>query len=128
MARPEKISDVSDKMVRVATFEVDKITALPALMKPYVALVDAVQKIRGEVLTSYGSTVEIVIPKNHKQLQEQLKSDQYSWDNRKESYDKVLRGEKVPSYTEHGLKEWAKDEGLPEPQFVKDDPEEAEAS
>jgi hypothetical protein len=121
MARPENFSDIKDRTLRVATFEVDKLTALPALLKHYVALVESVQKMGGEVNTSYGSTVEVTIPKNPTQLKETFEREQREWDRQEELYAAVLRGEVLKSYQEYGVTEWAKNEGHPKPVFNKED-------
>jgi hypothetical protein len=120
MARPENISDVENRSIQIATVEVAELTALPALMKHYVALVETVQKMGGEVKKNY-SSVQILIPKDRDQLKSQLESEQRQWDSNWERYEKALRGEVIPSYSEYSVTEWAKREGMAEPVFAKED-------
>ena len=118
--RPQTLNHVKDRTYRVATFETDKINTIPSLLKPYTALVEAVQKYGGEAKVSYGSTVEVLINKNREQLQAQLESEQREWDRQEGLYKKVQNREVLKSYQEYGVTEWAKSEGLPEPEFVKE--------
>ena len=119
MARPVNFRDVERKTIQIATFEVAEVTALPALMRCYVALVETVQKMGGEIQKNY-SSVMVHIPKDAEQLKEQLKSEQNAWDRNAELYQAVGRGEAIKSYLEYGVREWAKKEGLAEPEFVKE--------
>ena len=120
MARPETVRDVERKTIQIATFEVAELTALPALMRCYVALVETVQKMGGEIQKNY-SSVMVHIPKDNEQLAEQLKSEQANWDRNADLYELVLAGKPIKSYQEYSLTEWAKKEGLGEPEFVKED-------
>lgn len=122
--KPQNVNQVKNRTIQIATFETAELTALPALMKVYVALVEAVQKMGGEVKKNY-SSVQVFIPKNREQLADQLESEQREWDRKEELYKTVQNGEAIKSYQEYGLKEWAETEGLPEPVFVKE-PEDAE--
>jgi len=115
MSRPATIADVTDRFIRFADFEVDKIVDNPKLLKAYTAMIEAVTFQGGEVSTSYGSRIEMTLPRNKKQLEEQLRSDQYSWDDKRKGYLAWIDGEEVASYRQSGIKEWAKDEGLPDP-------------
>lgn len=117
--KPQTVNQVKDRTVRVATIETDKILALPALLKHYTALVETVQKMGGEVSTTYGTTVELTIPKDAKQLAETLKSEQASWDRYSALYEQVRNGEEIKSYLESAVTNWAEAEGLDAPEFVK---------
>jgi uncharacterized protein YdeI (YjbR/CyaY-like superfamily) len=119
--KPQNVNQVEDRTVRIALFELDKINALPGLLKHYVALIETAQKMGGEVSTTYGSTVEVLIPKDRKQLQERLEYEQREWDRYSDLYAKVRSGEAIKSYYESGVTEWAKNEGLDAPEFVKED-------
>lgn len=121
MSRPETTADVEDRSETVATFDVSKFLNAPALLKTYTAFIEAVEKVGGTVETKYASNVEASIPKTKAQLEERLKSDQYTWDSNQASYEKVLRGEVIKSYQEYSVKAHAEREGLPAPVFVKED-------
>lgn len=118
MSRPETTNDVTDRFVRIASFETDKIIAHPTLLKHYTALLEAMQKIGGKVERSYNA-VEMQIPKDEQQLNEQLRGDQYRWDEMQKLYNVALKGDTVtdpvPEWRRNGIKEWAKEEGLPDP-------------
>lgn len=119
MARPESHKDIKeeDKFTQIARFEIDKIITHPILLKHYTTLLEAVHKMGGTSDKNYNS-VDLDIPKNHKQLDEQLKSDQYYWDDYEKLYRKALAGDSVdpiPEYRRGSLKEWAEKEGLPDP-------------
>ena len=121
MARPESIKDIKqdNRFVRVALFESDKIIANPLLLKHYTALLEAAQKLGGHADKSSYGTVEIYIRKNNRELEEQLKSDQYYWDENQKFYNlAVLRGENsddVPEWRRSGIIAWAKENDLPNP-------------
>ena len=119
MARPESHKDISEdnKFCQIARFEIDKIISNANLLKHYTALLEAVHKMGGKSDHSYNS-VDLDIPKNTKQLDEQLKSDQYHWDDLDKLYRKALAGDSVdpiPEYRRSILTEWAEKEGLPNP-------------
>jgi hypothetical protein len=119
MARPESHKDISDenKFTRVALFEIDKIVTNANLLKHYTALLEAIHKMGGRSEKGYNS-VDLDIPKNQQQLDEQLKNDQYHWDDYEKLYRKALAGDSVdpiPEYRRGTLKEWAEKEGLPDP-------------
>lgn len=130
MARPENIKDIKhdDRFVRIAMFEVDKIISNAPLLKHYTALLEAVQKIGGFADKAY-STVDVKVPKNEKELEAQLKSDQYQWDEMHRFYNLALnRGvnsDDIPEWRHSSIKTWAKEEGLPDPfdVFAANDPE-----
>lgn len=130
MARPESIKDIKhdDRFVRIAMFEVDKIISNPALLKHYTALLEAVQKVGGYADKAY-STVDVNIPKDERQLEEQLRTDQYRWDDMQKLYNlAVNRGEnsdEIPEWRRNSLKEWARENDLPDPfdVFAANDPE-----
>jgi hypothetical protein len=121
MSRPETTADVTEKFIRFATFDVDKVIAKPKLLKAYTALIEAVQAEGGEVNVTYSSNVEISLKRNQKQLLEQLHSDQYRWDDNKKNYELAIAGEEVPNYRRSSIQEWAKNEGLPDPLRVDED-------
>lgn len=130
MARPESTKDIKhdDRFVRIATFDVDKIIGNAQLLKHYTALLETAQKMGGFADKSY-SSVEVQIPKDQKQLEEQLRGDQYRWDEQQKYYNLALnRGtnsDEVPEWRRNGIKDWAKEEGLPDPfdVFAANDPE-----
>jgi hypothetical protein len=119
MARPESHKDISDenRFTRVAMFEIDKIISNANLLKHYTGILEAVHKMGGKSEKSYNS-IDLDIPKNSKQLDEQLKTDQYHWDDLEKLYRKALAGDSVdpiPEWRRSTLKEWAQNEGLPDP-------------
>lgn len=130
MSRPESIKDIKheDRFVRIAMFEVDKIINNAALLKHYTALLEAAQKLGGHAEKSY-STVDINIPKDEKELKQQLDSDQYRWDDMQKLYNlAVTRGEnsdEIPEWRRNSLIQWAKNNDLPDPfdVFAANDPE-----
>lgn len=130
MARPESIKDIKqeDRFTRVAMFEIDKVIANAMLLKHYTALLETVQKMGGNAEKSY-STVDVNIPKNDKELADQLASDQRSWDDMQKLYHlAVNRGEnsdEIPEWRRSGLTQWAADNDLPNPfdVFAANDPE-----
>ena len=130
MARPETLKDIKqdDKFVRIAMFEVDKIISNAPLLKHYTALLEAVQKVGGFAEKSY-ATVDVKIPKDDSQLADQLRHDQYVWDDMQKIYNlAVNRGansDDIPEWRRSSIKTWAKEEGLPDPfdVFAANDPE-----
>jgi hypothetical protein len=119
MARPEshKNIDEGDKFTRVAMFEIDKIITNANLLKHYTAILEAVTKMGGISVKSYNS-VDLDIPKNSQQLDEQLKSDQYRWDEMRNLYRTALNRDNVdpiPEWRRDAIKDWANKEGLPDP-------------
>ena len=130
MARPESFKDLSnsDRFVRIALFEIDKIMTSAVLLKHYSALLEAVQKHGGKAEKSY-STIEVMLPKDQQELQQQLEYDQRTWDNRKKEYNlAVNRGPSdadFPEWKVSNLKLWAKENDLPDPfdVFAANDPE-----
>lgn len=133
MARPESIKDIKDEdlYVRIAMFEVDKIISSAPLLKHYTALLEAVQKMGGLAEKAY-STVDVKIPKDKAQLEDQLRHDQYVWDDNQKYYNLALnRGsnsDDIPEWRHNSIKQWAKDNDLPDPfdVFAANDPELAE--
>lgn len=130
MARPENHKDIkeSDRFVRIAMFEVDKIISNALLLKHYTALLEAAQKMGGHADKSY-STVDVNIPKDQAQLDYQLQCDQSVWDEMQKYYNlAVNRGPTctdIPEWRRSGIQRWAKEEGLPDPfdVFAANDPE-----
>lgn len=130
MARPESIKDIKhdDRFVRIAMFEVDKIISNAPLLKHYTALLEAVQKVGGFAEKSYAS-VDVKIPKDDSQLADQLRHEQYVWDDMHKIYNLALnRGtnsDDIPEWRHNSIKTWAKEEGLPDPfdVFAANDPE-----
>ena len=120
MSRPESIADIKhdDRFIRVATFDVDQIITSPMLLKHYNSMLEQVQKLGGFADKNY-SGVELHIPKSKKLLEDQLKGDQYHWDELQRYYNlAVVRGPgdtDVPEWRRNSIKEWAKAEGLPDP-------------
>jgi hypothetical protein len=115
MARPETIADVEEKMIRIGSFDLERVVTEPKLLKAYTALIEQLQLMKGTVEPTYGQTVEFHLPRNQKQLQERLRSDQYSWDDHQKHYKLALLGEEVADWRKSGISEWAKEEGLPDP-------------
>jgi hypothetical protein len=116
MSRPETMRDVQNRMIQIASFELNLIAANPALMKHYVGLIEYVQKNGGEVKTSYGNSMTIFILRNRDQLQDQLRSEQYDWDDCERLYNLAsVDIYEVKEYQRSRIKTWAKEEGLPDP-------------
>lgn len=130
MARPESIKDIKreDSFIRIAMFETDKIIGNPVFLKHYTVMLESVNKIGGHADKSY-ATVELYIPKNDKELAEQLRHDQYYWDEMQKFYNLALnRGpdsDDVPEWRRNSVIQWAKDNDLPNPfdVFAANDPE-----
>lgn len=128
MSRPEAIKDVKDRTIRVGSMDLERIVTVPAILKHYTALIEALQKIDGEIRTAYGMTVEFYLPRDEKQLLSQLSTDQYQWDDSEMEYRRALKADlndSVKEYKRDRIKEWAKEEGLPDPfdVFAANDPE-----
>lgn len=130
MARPESIREIaeSDRFVEIGGFETQHFIAIPTLLKQYTAFIEAVLKQGGRVIKSYGSHINVFIPKTREQLEEQLRSDQQSWDEHQRLYNKALaadEGDPVPEWRRKGVEKWAEKEGLPNPfdVFAANDPE-----
>jgi hypothetical protein len=128
MARPETIKDVKERMVEIGTIDLERIVTNPALLKPYTAFIEAVQKMNGTVETTYGSQVKMKLLRDQKQLEHQLSSEQYLWDDIQKRYNQAVRADEsnpVPEYFRNSVTEWAKAEGLPDPfdPFAANDPE-----
>lgn len=130
MSRPESLADIKhdDRFIRVASFEVDRVITSPMLLKHYNALLEQVQKLGGFANKSYAS-VELNIPKDKELLEQQLRNDQRRWDELQKYYNlAVVRGPgdtEIPEWRHNSIKEWAKEEGLPDPfdVFAANDPE-----
>lgn len=130
MARPESIKDIqeSDRFVRIALFEVEKIMTNATLLKHYTALLEVVQKMGGKAEKAY-ATIDVNIPKTDKELQTQLEYDQRTWDDRQKDYQLALnRGpsdDDFPEWKVSSIKRWAKDNDLPDPfdVFAANDPD-----
>ena len=118
MSRPETTNDVTDRFVRVAMFETEQIMTNAILLEHYTALLYAITKMGGHADKSY-SSIDLNIPKDEKQLEAQLRNDQYRWDEMQKLYNVALKGDTVtdpvPEWRRNGIKEWAKEEGLPDP-------------
>ena len=133
MARPESIKDIKDEdlYVRIAMFEVDKIISSAPLLKHYTALLEAVQKMGGLAEKSY-STVDVKIPKDRPQLEDQLRHSQHVLDDNQKYYNLAFnRGaysDDIPEWRHNSIRQWAKDNDLPDPfdVFAANDPELAE--
>lgn len=130
MARPENIKDIAeqDRFVRIATFEIDKVIGNAKFLKHYTALLEVVQNFGGHADKAY-STMDLYIPKNDKELADQLRSDQYQWDDAKKYYNlAVNRGpdsDEIPEWRRSTIVRWAKENDLPDPfdVFAANDPE-----
>lgn len=130
MARPESIKDIAeeDRFVRIASFETDKIIGNAKFLKHYTAFLEVVQNFHGYAQKSYAN-VDLYIPKDDAQLADQLRHDQYRWDDNQKIYNLAInRGpdtEDVPEWRRNSLIQWAKDNDLPDPfdVFAANDPE-----
>ena len=127
MARPETIADVKDRFIRMGSIEFGKISMTPELLKPYTAFLEAVKKMGGHMEENY-SGIEMFLPRTKKQLEDQLRSERYSWDNNEKYYKKALKADEsdpVEEWRRDGIREWATEEGLPNPfdVFAANDPE-----
>ena len=129
MSRPENVSDISesDLYIEVASFQLDRIGVHPKFAKAYADFAIVAATFSARIETAWGSTVKVSLPKNRKQLDEQLEMDQRAWDNAEKLYNKTLRGEFVQKYRQYTVKQWADAEGLAEPVFV-DEPVDDEES
>lgn len=128
MARPESIDNVSDRFIRFGSMEIGLIVNKPKILKAYTALLEAIQADQGVVDEVYGSTVELRLARNPKQLQDQLRSDQYNWDDLEKAYYRLLAGEEVQKYRYASIREWAKEEGFRDPIPPTPKEEDAEVS
>lgn len=129
MARPESLEDIKekDRFIRVASFEIDKFIENAKLLKHYTTLLEAIQSSGGLAEKSY-STVHLQLPKNKEELQYQLESDQRSWDDMQDHYNKAVdRGptDEIPEWRRDNIISWAKRNDLPNPfdVFAANDPE-----
>lgn len=131
MARPETVEDVTTRQEQFATFQTDKISTMPALLKHYVALLEANEKLGGTTETGY-NTVTLYRPKTKSELESQLRMDQNAWDSYQKLYFRAVKAdaedEPLREYEKDRVKEWAKAEGKPDPfdVFAANDPELAE--
>lgn len=128
MSRPETVKDVKERMIRVGSMDLERIVTVPAILKHYTALIEALQKMNGEIRTAYGMSVSFYLPCDEKQLLSQLSAEQYQWDDAEKEYRKALKADlsdPVQEYKRDRIKEWAKEEGLPDPfdVFAANDPE-----
>jgi hypothetical protein len=114
MSRPETTNHVKNCHKTVANVYVDTMHTSPALLKAYVALIDAAQKQGGGAIPEYGQTVKVVVAKTGKELQEQLETEQRNWDRHQEMYNTAADGGEIPSYCLIDVNKWAEAEGLPE--------------
>jgi hypothetical protein len=128
MARPEKISEVTERHERFALFYTENFATEPAVLKHYTAMLEAVQKFGGKVERQY-TTVEMYIPKTQKQLQAQLETDQRTWDRHRDLYLRAVKAdpeeEPVKEYERSYVQEWARKEHKPDPfdVFAANDPD-----
>lgn len=130
MARPESINDIKpeDRITRIATFEIDRFMADPALLKNYTGLLEIVKKMGGEVQKSY-SSMDFYVPKTKTELENQLRTDQSVWDDNYKYYNLALnRGpgdSDIPEWRRSSIKSWSILNELPDPfdVFAANDPE-----
>lgn len=129
MARPESINDVKegDRFITVATFEIDKFIENPVLLKHYTSLLESVNKSDG-MAEKYYNTVKLQLPKDKKELEYQLESDQRTWDDMQEQYNRAVdRGptDEIAEWKRDNIISWAKRNDLPNPfdVFAANDPE-----
>ncbi len=120
MSRPETIKDVKERTIEIGRLEIDKIMVNPPLMKAYVAFLEALEKQGGKVVPAYGATVNFNLPRTESQLYDQLRTDQYHWDDCQKLYNRALfrhnsNVEEPKEYQKDRIKEWAEAEGLPDP-------------
>jgi len=115
MARPETHADIADdnRYVEVARFQTRELDDKPALMKLYSQFADLVLSTQGRIEKDYYG-VSVRMPKDAAQLDDQLKSDQYTWDDKQKGYNQAQRNEFVPSYRRESINRWAREEGFPE--------------
>lgn len=120
MSRPETIKDVKERMIRVATFDVARLMINPPLIKAYVAFIEAVEKQNGEVDVQYGTNVEVKVRRTDSELHDQLKSEQYQWDDNQKLYNRAVYRhhpdvDPPKEYQKDRVQEWAREEGLIDP-------------
>jgi hypothetical protein len=114
MSRPETTNHIKDRHKTVATVYVDTMHTSPALLKAYVALIDAAQRQGGGAIPEYGQNVKVVVVKTGKELVEQLATEQRRWDHHQEMYNTATAGGEIPSWDLSDVNKWAEAEGLPE--------------
>ena len=115
MSRPENVSDIEIKPVEFATVQLNLISTNPALLKAYQLLLEQAVKGGATAESTYGGTT-FSRPATERELREQLKTAQSSWDHLQKLYDQYAAvGELEHSYMNSSLKNWAAEEGLPYP-------------
>jgi hypothetical protein len=115
MSRPETLDDVTDRRTQLAVFHFDQLATDPHLLRSYAAFVERAQDLGGETDLSY-STVTVYRPKVEKELTDQLKADQATWDNHHKLYERLVAGEEFRhDYERNVALKHAADEGLPVP-------------
>jgi hypothetical protein len=126
MARPETIKDVKERTISVGRIEVNKFLTNPSLLKAYIAFGEAVEKNHGELVDSGYNGVEFKLLRTEEQLHDQLRSEQYQWDDSHKLYNRAVMRyhedvEAPKDYQQDRIKEWAEQEGLPDPYAMLSD-------
>lgn len=116
MARPETIADVKDRIEEVGAVDVGNFITSPNVLKAWAAFAETVTKAGGEIRRhSYEKgKAELWMPRDEKQLRDQLRTEQYTWDQNQKVYDICIINHTPPeNWQKDSIKAWALAEGLP---------------
>jgi hypothetical protein len=117
MARPVTTKDIEVEQTEFATVDVSLIADRGDFLKAYATFMEAVQKARGDVdIDSYSNRARFTRPPTAKEQDNQLKTAQTKWDERKKYYDTMRDvGKCEYDYQRSYAEEWAKEEDMPWP-------------
>lgn len=116
MARPATTTDVIERSIEVGTIEIDQFVTTPTVLKTWAAFVESIAKSGGDLRHSPYSRgkVEIWMPRDEAQLKDQLRQEQYRWDENQKKYDICAINHTPPeNWCKETVKAWAVAEGLP---------------
>ena len=121
MARPNSTADVTSRSIEIAGVEVGLLASSPSLLKAFAVFAESVEKAGGMVEKSYGSRVSLLLPKTEEQLEETLRSDQWSWDHAQKLYNRAQNGEVLRDYERRTVEQWCENEERWVPEFIEDE-------
>lgn len=119
MSRPATTVDVTERFVEIGRIEVGALGLQPALLKSLATFQESLVKSGGELRQNY-SQIMFHLPRTEEQLKDQLRSDQYHWDEMEKIYDAcTANGTEPESWRKASLEEWIAREGVSTPWAVE---------
>lgn len=116
MSRPETLDDVKERAIEVGDIRITEFTTKPSVLKAWASFVEAVVKDGGQVLPGKYSREQarVLVPRDEYSLQEQLRTEQYRWDELAKNYDICcVHGTPPENWQKDSMRDWCKAEGKP---------------